>query len=58
MVLIDPRGNGKTALLNWFERTCRKSATKVDMAAISAADIPNRSALPALAGTPGLLTKR
>ena len=45
LVLIGPRGNGKTALLNWFERTCRKSATKVDVASISAADIPNRSAL-------------
>ena len=45
LVLIGPRGTGKTALLNWFDRTCRKSATKVDVAAIAAADIPDRSAL-------------
>ena len=45
LVLLGPRGAGKTALLNWFERTCRESATKVDVAAIASADIPNRSAL-------------
>ena len=45
LVLVGPHGTGKTALLNWFERTCRKSATKVDVAAIAAADISDRSAL-------------
>ena len=45
VVLIGPRGNGKTVLLNWFEQACRDSPTKLDAAPITAADIPTRSAL-------------
>ena len=45
VVLIGPRGNGKTALLGWFERACRESATRLDVAAITAADVPDRAAL-------------
>ena len=45
VVLIGPRGNGKTALLRWFERACRESATSVDVAAVTAADVPDRAAL-------------
>ena len=45
VVLVGPRGNGKTVLLNWFERTCRESSAKLDVAAISAADVPTREAL-------------
>ena len=45
VVLIGPRGNGKTALLRWFEDACRKSATKLDVAAVAAADVPDRAAL-------------
>ena len=45
VVLIGPRGNGKTALLRWFERACRENATRVDVAAVAAADVPDRAAL-------------
>ncbi len=45
VVLIGPRGNGKTVLLNWFERACRESATRLEVAAITSADVPDRSAL-------------
>ena len=45
VVLIGPRGNGKTALLNWFEHACQESPARLDVAPITAADIPNRSAL-------------
>ena len=29
VVLVGPRGNGKTALLNWFEDACRKVRVNV-----------------------------
>ena len=45
VVLIGPRGNGKTVLLNWFQRTCRESRTKVDVAAIAGAYVPRPAAL-------------
>ena len=45
VVLIGPRGNGKTALLIWFQRTCRESAASPDVVAIAAADLPNQAAL-------------
>ncbi len=45
VVLIGPRGNGKTVLLNWFERACQESTAKLDVVAISAADVPTREAL-------------
>ena len=45
VVLIGPRGNGKTALLRWFERACRESPTRLDVAAVAAPDVPDRAAL-------------
>ena len=45
VVLVGPRGNGKTALLIWFQHTCRESAAKPDVVAITAADLPNQAAL-------------
>ena len=45
VVLIGPRGNGKTALLRWFERACHESATKLDVVAVAAPDVPDRAAL-------------
>ncbi|MCY4377058.1 MAG: AAA family ATPase [Spirochaetaceae bacterium] len=45
VALMGPRGNGKTVLLNWFERTCRGRATAVDVAALTPNDIPTREAL-------------
>ena len=40
VVLIGPRGNGKTVLLNWFERACRDHEADVDVAALTPNDIP------------------
>ena len=37
VVLIGPRGNGKTALLNWFKRECRRS--HVDAVALTPRDM-------------------
>ena len=45
VVLIGPRGNGKTALLGWFLGACRESAVKVDVAMVAAADVPDRATL-------------
>ena len=45
VVLIGPRGNGKTVLLNWLQRACHESAAKLDVVAITAADVPTRGAL-------------
>ena len=45
VVLIGPRGNGKTVLLNWFQRACRESPTKLDVVAVTAAEVPDRAAL-------------
>ena len=45
VVLVGPRGNGKTALLGWFEGACGANAAKVDVAMVSAADIPDRTTL-------------
>ena len=45
VVLIGPRGNGKTVLLHWFQRACRESPAKLDVAAVTAAEIPDRAAL-------------
>ena len=37
VVLIGPRGNGKTTLLNWFKRECRRS--KVDAVSLTPRDM-------------------
>ena len=47
VVLIGPRGNGKTALLNWFKRMCRASGA-VDTAALTPHDIPDSRSLTAV----------
>ena len=45
VVLIGPRGNGKTALLNWFKRECRRSnVDAVAMTPRDMADVPMLSA--------------
>jgi len=41
---MGPRGNGKTVLLNWFERRCRR-AGKVDIARLSPSRIRSEQAL-------------
>ena len=40
VVLIGPRGNGKTALVNWFQRACGNSETPIDAVALTPRDIP------------------
>ena len=44
VALMGPRGNGKTVLLNWFERRCRRAA-KVDIARLSPSRIRTEQAL-------------
>ena len=43
VVLLGPRGNGKTALLNWFRDACANAS--VDVAALTPQRIPDRGAL-------------
>lgn len=45
VVLVGPRGNGKTVLLNWFETVCRDSREPVDAARLTPHDLPDRHAL-------------
>lgn len=43
VVLFGPRGNGKTALLNWFRGACQEAS--VDVVALTPQRIPNGDAL-------------
>ena len=43
VVLLGPRGNGKTALLNWFRAACAEAS--IDVAALTPQRIPNRGTL-------------
>ena len=45
VVLVGPRGNGKTVLLHWFETACGNSRTRVDTAWLTPHDVPDRQAL-------------
>ena len=45
VALTGPRGNGKTVLLNWFERACRDSKPPVDVVALTPADVRSQEAL-------------
>ena len=56
VVLIGPRGNGKTVLLNWFKRECRASGS-VDVAALTPHDIPDSRSLVAELSPPSTLTR-
>ncbi len=44
VALMGPRGNGKTVLLNWFERACRR-AGRVDIARLSPSRIRTEQSL-------------
>ena len=57
VALMGPRGNGKTALLNWFERTCHDHETDVDVAALTPSDIPTHDALVDMLAPPSLMVK-
>ena len=45
VVLVGPRGNGKTVLLNWFAQACRSSSKRVDALARTPADVEDRQSL-------------
>ena len=47
VALIGPRGTGMTVLLNWFERVCRDREPRVDVVALTPADIPTCAVLAA-----------
>ena len=57
VVMIGPRGNGKTVLLHWFERTCRESRSKVNVVRVTAADIPDQATMLARLTPPAGLAK-
>ena len=45
VVLVGPRGNGKTVLLNWFETACGNGRKGVDAVRLTPRDIPDQEAL-------------
>ena len=45
VVLVGPRGNGKTVLLRWFEHACARSKPAVDVAWLTPSAVPNQPAL-------------
>ena len=45
VVLLGPRGNGKTALLRWFREACAAHALKVEVRSLTPSALPNRAAL-------------
>ena len=45
VVLVGPRGNGKTVLLRWFEHVCAQSKPAVDVAWLTPSALPNQPAL-------------
>ena len=45
VVLIGPRGNGKTVLLNWFKGACRDHQTEVDVLHLTTDGISTREML-------------
>ena len=57
VVLIGPRGTGKTVLLNWFERACRDRTTEVDVVTLTPDDIPTRDGLVDVLAPPSGLAK-
>ena len=45
VVLLGPRGNGKTALLRWFESVCTRNEPAVDVASLTPSALPGPAAL-------------
>ena len=45
VVLVGPRGNGKTVLLRWFQHACAQSKPAVDVAWLTPSALPNQPAL-------------
>ena len=46
VVLLGPRGNGKTALLRWFQHACAQTEPAVDVVALTPSALPDPAALP------------
>ena len=57
VVMVGPRGNGKTVLLNWFERACRDHDAEVDAEALTPNDITTRDELVELLSPPSAVAK-
>ena len=57
VVLVGPRGTGKTVLLNWFERECRDRTAGVDVVTLTPDDIPTRDGLVDVLAPPSRLAK-
>ena len=45
VVLVGPRGNGKTTLLYWFQRACSESKPAVDVLSLTPSTLPSPAAL-------------
>ena len=45
VVLVGPRGNGKTVLLRWFQHACAGNEPAVDVAWLTPSTVPNQKAL-------------
>ena len=45
VVLVGPRGNGKTVLLRWFQHACAGNDPAVDVAWLTPSTLPNQQAL-------------
>ena len=45
VVLLGPRGNGKTALLRWFQQACAEHEPSVDVLSLTPSVLPDVSAL-------------
>ena len=45
VVLLGPRGKGKTALLGWFQQACAENEPEVDVLSLTPSALPDRAAL-------------
>ena len=45
IVLVGPRGNGKTVLLHWFQHACAQSKPAVEVVWLTPSALPNQAAL-------------
>ena len=57
IVLVGPRGNGKTVLLRWFQHACAQAEPAVDVVALTPSAIPNPTALADALAPRGRLAK-
>ena len=57
IVLVGPRGNGKTVLLRWFQHACPQAEPAVDVVAMTPSALPNPTALADALAPRGRLAK-